>query len=89
MLELDEWERAFFVENRKLTTDSAGNEMMVGLTLAESLEYLRYVRDMTPGKGADTDAADRYLELHEKHELARKTVLFAEIDARNDTSPRH
>jgi len=54
MLELDEWERVFFVENRKLTTDSAGNEMLVGLTLAESLEYLRYVRDMTPGKAGGT-----------------------------------
>jgi hypothetical protein len=88
-MEFDAGKRAYLNEMRMLSTDSAGNEIFVGLTVEESREYSRYINDLRPGSAGDSEAADRYLELHEKHESARRAVLLAENEARHDKPPLH
>lgn len=77
-MEFDAGERAYLNEMRMLSTDNGGNEIFVGLTVEESSEYYEYTR-MRPGTAGDSDATDRYLELNDKHELARHAVLAAEM----------
>jgi hypothetical protein len=71
-----------------LSKDNAGNETFVGLTVEESQEYDEFIR-LDRSTDGDGRSADRYLELHEKHERARLAVLAAESQAQHDTSPRH
>lgn len=81
-------ERAYLHEMRMISTDNAGNEVFVGLTVAESAEYYTFTRlNQRPDRG--DEGRDRYLELHEKHERTRLAILAAEVSARHDTSPRH
>ena len=81
-------ERAYLNQMQMLTTDSAGKEIFVGLTVEESCEYFELTRldRLTHGDGR---SGERYLDLHEKHERARRAVLLAEVSARYDTSSRH
>lgn len=89
MLDIPDSERAFLIELRCLGTDVTGREILVGLTVEDSAAYLGYVRVLALGKDCSREAGTRYLELHDKHERVRRSVLNAEIDARNDASPRH
>jgi hypothetical protein len=60
--------------------------VLVGLSYEESEEYLKHAK-----RGLDDDgyleknemSTDRYLELHDKHELARRQVLLAENEMHN------
>ena len=63
-------ERAYLTEMRAITTDAIGNEVLVGLTLEETAFYMDHARQFVTGE-RDHRNADRYLELHEKHEAAR------------------
>jgi len=87
-MEFDAGERAYLNEMRMLSTDSAGNEIFVGLTVEESKEYYMYTRLHYNHRGNE-ESMDRYLALNDKHELARQAVLGAEVDAREDKSSRH
>jgi hypothetical protein len=87
-MEFDAGERAHLTEMRSLSTDNAGNEIFVGLTVQESQEYYRFTRLHHRSNG-DSAATDRYLELNEKHERARLAVLGAEVDSRHDMTSRH
>jgi hypothetical protein len=82
-MEFDTGERAYLNEMRMLSTDSAGNEIFVGLTVEESKEYYQFTRLHHRDNG-DMAATDRYLALNAKLEAARFAVLNAEIDARED-----
>ena len=81
-------ERAYLTEMRAITTDAIGNEVLVGLTLEETAFYMDHARQFGTGE-RDHRNADRYLELHDKHEAARLGVLGAEIYLRNEDPPRH
>lgn len=85
-MEFSDDERAYLNEMRKLSTDNAGNEIFVGLTVEESEEYYRFTRLSYSYKG-DHEELDRAVKLGDKHEAARFTVLGAEMSARDDKSP--
>lgn len=80
-------ERAYLSEMRALTTDSQGREHLVGLTLDETALYMRCVRDRSR-KGSREDTK-RFVQLHDKHELARLQVIGAEVVLRQDKPTRH
>jgi len=81
-------EREYLEWMRMLSTDNAGNEIFVGLTVEESREYYKFSRPYHRFNG-DSDAKDRYLELNAKMQRARFAVLGAESAARQDNSLRH
>lgn len=98
---INEADRAYMEEMRMLTRDADGREVLVGLTFEESEWYLAHVEadvgtaderaarlaDMTPEEhDAETE---RYLALHDKHELARMEVLGAEHQLREVKPTRH
>jgi hypothetical protein len=72
--------REHFEWNRGLTTDVDGNEALCGLSLAESVEYLDLMKRKRPG---DSKSRQRFLELHERYNFARLSVVGAEMDARD------
>jgi hypothetical protein len=84
-LKLSTTERDHLEWNRGLTTDSDGDEILRGLNLAESVEYLDLTKRERPG---DAKSRDRFLELHSRHEFARRSVIVAEVDARS-IGPKH
>jgi hypothetical protein len=90
VLNISEGEREYLKEMRMLTTDSQGNEQLVGLNLEESQFYLRFSqsrpRSLEPGSDEDRE---RYLYLNEKLEHARLSVIAAEAEARINPSSRH
>ena len=71
-------------EMRALSTDSEGREILVGLTIEETVFYMEYVRNRMQGHSQN---GARYLELHEKHECARFAVLGAEHYVRTENPP--
>ena len=80
-----ESERIFLTEMRAITTDSQGQEVLVGLTMLETEFYLDYSR--RGFGGADNlgrEDGARYLELCNKHECARLSILAAENQLRVD-----
>jgi hypothetical protein len=87
MLNLTDGERAYFDEMRSLGVDSNGNQVLVGLTLEESLFYLAYSRGEAGVKSHEDKS--RYLELHEKHETTRLQIVFAEVELRDDAPQKH
>ena len=70
---------------RALTTDAKGQEVLVGLDVEESVSYLAYAERKGAGNATRTDR-DRYLALHDKHELMRLAVLGAEMQLRDGPS---
>lgn len=81
-------ERAHLREMRALATDALGREVLVGLTFEETAFYVTYGRDRIKGISRPDDG-EKYLELHDKHERARLSVLGAENELRNDKPTRH
>ena len=86
MFEFTEAERAYKTEMRAITKDSQGREVLVGLTIEETVFYMEYVRNRMQGHN-DSQNGARYLELHEKHERARFAVLGAEHYVRTENPP--
>lgn len=86
MLRLTESDKLFLLEIRALSTDSQGNEVFVGLTSNESE---RYHFLCNPLKSLEDSEREEYLELHEKHELARLLVLDAENTLRVENPSKH
>jgi hypothetical protein len=81
-------DRAYLNEMHAITTDSKGNEVLIGLSLEETEFYLSYANSRMDGTEQRADQK-RYLELHEKHERARLAVLGAENELRNDKPSLH
>ena len=88
MIEFSDAERAYLNEMRMLTTDANGQDVFVGLTPDETDFYVSYSRLSLAGT-ANPDDADRYLELNEKHEQARLSIIGAEAELRVEKPPRH
>jgi hypothetical protein len=90
MIELDPGEREFMTEMRKLSVNSQGEEILVGLTVEEThfciaASKRRMRSDSTP---EPTERA-AYAALMEKHEMARQQVLAAEHILRVSKPMRH
>lgn len=88
MFEFTDDERAHLNEMHAITTNSAGQELLVGLNEEETAFYMQYCREFAVGRRHREDSK-RYLELHDKREKARFAVLGAEIELRNENPPRH
>ncbi len=88
MIEFGDDERAHLIEMRMLTTASDGQEVFVGLTQEETAFYVTYSRHRLLGKDCPQDA-DRYLELNQKHERARLSIIDAEAQLRMKNPSRH
>lgn len=94
-LDLTEGERAYLTEMRGLTTDLQGNEILVGLTVEESIWYMEHNRqwlaehmdDSIPNKSRE--GRQRHRELHEKYQRARFQVLGAEHVLRTENPTRN
>jgi hypothetical protein len=72
---------------RDWSTDTSGNRVLVGLTPAETAEYLAYQEDNSNDLHTDRERLTRWLELHDKHELARIAVISAENEFRVQKPP--
>ena len=76
MLNLSLGERTYLQRMLSLVTDKNGREVLVGLTRQESERYLALCELIkSPGHVANTE----YIDLKEKHELARMQVIVAEL----------
>jgi hypothetical protein len=79
---IDEKYRTYLEEMRALAKDAEGREILVGLSFEETAEVHRYIerRDAPnfPFGPGDNELGEKYLELNEKHEIARQRVLEAE-----------
>ena len=78
-LQLSPAEREHLEGSRGLTIDVDGDETLRGLNLAESIEYLDLRKRQGP---RDSKTRLRFLELHERYDFARKSVIVAEAEAR-------
>lgn len=87
-MEFTTGERAYLEEMRMLSTDNAGNEVYVGLTVEESAELYKFTRPSHSFNG-DSEAQDRYLALDEKMQKARFAVLGAEMVVRDYNPTQH
>ena len=85
---LTDSERAHLREMRALSTDLQGREVLVGLSFEETVFYVAYGRDRVKGISRPDDG-EKYIELHDKHERARLSVLGAENELRIYKPPRH
>lgn len=86
MVRLSNEERHFLEFNRSLTTDAAGQYVLVGLTAEETAWYIGFTQGfakrwpgLTPAERAAS--GERYLALHGRMERARLQIIFAEADA--------
>jgi hypothetical protein len=73
LLALDEWERAHFNDLKMLSHDECQNEILVGLTVEESLAYIRYSR-----YSERIDVNESFVQLNGKHVAAHKEKLIDE-----------
>jgi hypothetical protein len=60
--------RSIILHMRGVTSDANGEDVLVGLTAAETAEFFHHVENPDP---ANQEATDRYLELHERYAAAR------------------
>lgn len=70
-LDLDNTHREYLYATCALTTDADGNETLVGLTQAESIEYLLVMSG--PSIGANLDCIEdprRFLRFYDRHMMA-------------------
>lgn len=81
-------ERIQLNEDRAITKNAGGQEVLVGLTEEETAFYMVHVRGFRTGV-RDHEGRARYLELNRKHEHARFAVLGAEHALRTENPPRH
>jgi hypothetical protein len=87
MAEFTDSEREWHSEMRSLTRDEHGREVLVGLTFEETDFYVTYLRTRHTAVRGRGDR-DRFLELHQRHEIERHQVLAAEIYLRRENPSR-
>lgn len=74
MLDLDDARRSELLLRGALTVDDDGDEVLVGLTLAESHFYLTF--EEHPVETHDTGETSLYYQLKHKHLAARSATLL-------------
>ncbi len=87
MFAFTEDEKAYLIEMRALTTDSQGQDVLVGLSREETEVYVSHSRAFLRGD-RDRDNRDIYLQLHEKHERMRLEVIGTEHYLRTQNPSR-
>jgi hypothetical protein len=60
--------RPLLVHMRGVTSDANGEDVLMGLSAAETAEFFHHIENPDPD---NKEAAARYLELHERHAAAR------------------
>jgi hypothetical protein len=87
MCDFTETERPYLTATRSLTRDDEGREVLVGLTDYESSLLMAYRRHFVTGH-LDRDAQNLtvWLELVERHELARRVGTEGQADLVSLTS---
>ena len=75
MFKFTKEERIYFAERMAITKDCNGDEVLVGLTLEETISYMEYVRSCLNRDHVDRDAQEAHLALDTKHEKARAEVI--------------
>ena len=88
MFEFTDSERAYMIEQRAISEDEQGHEVLVGLTFEETSFYMTYGRKALSGDRDHKDT-ETYLELNDKHERARLEVIGTEVHLRNENPSRH
>ena len=77
MCDFTETERQYLAATRSLTQDDEGREVLVGLTDEESATLMAFRRRCAAdNKLPDTATLGSWLDLAEKHELARPWVIL-------------
>lgn len=66
-----ETERAFHASLGGLTTDAQGREVLVGLTLDETVFYLTFIRAVGRERSFDRQVRDRHRSLRKRYESTR------------------
>jgi hypothetical protein len=89
MINFTDAERAWHSEMRGLAVDQEGRAVLVGLTMEESEFYVTHIRKRSSGDhDRNPVSRTRFLELHEKHEIARLQIIEAENYVRRENPPR-
>lgn len=87
MLKFQPGAREYLAQIRALSADDAGKEVFAGMTVEESIWYQDYARDSFHGNVNRADGSqEKYLELQDRHELARRRLIDAEPPARAQSS---
>lgn len=90
MFRFSDSERVYLTEMRAISTDGDGNEVLVGLSLEETAWYMEHSRRfLTSERDRNSENRARYLQLHDKHEIARLGIVGAEHQLRVDHPSRH
>ena len=63
------------IDDSEYEIDSAGNRVLIGLSLEETTEYLR-LGEIVTTQTSDEDNALRWLELYEKHFAALRPFCY-------------
>lgn len=79
-------EREYLKEMHALSVDSAGREVLAGLTFEETASYMAHSRKFRAGI-RDREYRKEYLRLHEKHEKARLQLIQMDHTLRSRNSP--
>jgi len=88
MINFTDAERAWHSEMLGLAVDEEGREVLVGVTMEETEFYVTHIRKRTCGdRDRNPVNRTRFLELHEKHEIARLQILEAENYVRRENPP--
>ena len=71
-----------------LMVDREGNEVLCGLSRAETEEYRRLSKQAREGSlGGIEERSSRYLELYDKFAAARRALILAQIRATDSGQP--
>ena len=89
MIKFTDAERAWHTEMRGLAVDEEGRWVLVGLTMEETEFYMTHIRRRSFGDRDRVPAnRARFLDLHQKHEIARLQIIEAENYVRREDPPR-
>lgn len=83
-------ERSRLTDLYAISTDSHGQEVLVGLSIEETEFCMaRRRRFMTANRDHDRESKSKFVDLMKRHEAARLSVLGAAVQLRNENPPRH
>jgi hypothetical protein len=86
MLKIDEKLRADLHHKGALTVDARGEEVLVGLSYAETILYISFFESLMTTEVSG--AADAYKELQFRHFAARAAKINGHYDSKNRCSRR-
>ena len=89
MFKFTKGERIYLTERMAITKDCNGNEVLVGLTLEETISYMEYVRSCLNRDHIDRDAQETHLALDTKHEKARAELINVDRFIRTVNPTKH